>query len=152
MSVGCYFPCGYLPKVKVEDLVWDCAWHLKKNSMTGAEAASLRGRLQQHGKCSAWGRYGCAALRPLDERQRTARFNVLNPSLRAALCFWIRALRDGGHRPVPLIDSGTVLHITIGDGEGTGSIAAAYLRPRDEKCQVQMAQMHVPSEYRQYWQ
>ena len=76
---------------------------------------------------------------------------VLNPSLRASLLFWILTLEDGGCRPVPLIDQHTDVHISIGDGEGTGSIAAAYLRPRDSGHKVEMIQMVVPAEYQEYW-
>ena len=93
----------------------------KKYSMSVGETSSITGSLG--GACAVeWGRYGTAALRPLYLRRCSAR-KVLTRRIRAALQWFIKALRRFGGKAIAIGLQSQPLYITISDGVGRGSVA-----------------------------
>ena len=113
LLVGIAHPVGRTFPGRAEAIDELIEKHLAQDRLTPAEAASLRGKLA-HTRTLQWGRYGAAALRPLQLRQ-SAPSNVTSlaawPLLVACLRWWQRLLRQNSARPIPLPTPHTTLHM-----------------------------------------
>ena len=92
-----------------------------------------------------------AALRPFQERQETGSYLKFNKSLDAALDFWIFTLNTDLGRPMPLNVDHLPLHVTISDGEGSGSVGVGWWRPRDTAHRPRITRIDVPEAWRSHW-
>ena len=55
-------------------------------------------------------------------------------------------------KAIPSNFENKILHVTISDGEGSGSVAVGYWRPRDPQWRPRLVQAEVPSAWRREWQ
>ena len=79
-------PFGICHPDRREALIATCQSHKRSRKISGPEAGTLRGKLG-HERSLMWGRFGMAALRPLQERQETSAHTRLNPSIESSLDF-----------------------------------------------------------------
>ena len=143
-------PFGICHPDRREALIETIKYHKRVQRISGPESATLRGRLG-HERSMMWGRFGMAALRPFQERQETSTYNSLNPSIDAALEFWHHTLASDPGRPMPFDVGALELHVTISDGEGTGSVGVGWWRPRNAHHQPRVTRVDVPHEWRDHW-
>ena len=87
MHLGLTVPKSDLQQAKLAKLVDKINTHLQRNSLTSGDASSLYGALN-HARAVQWGRYGAAACRPLQVRQRSPQHTALTASLRECLEWW----------------------------------------------------------------
>ena len=143
-------PTSYLVDIKAQHLQEECRRHLRLQIVTSSDAASLRGKMG-HARTFEWGRYGAAQLTPFTERQKSGRHKYINTAIRFALMWWICQLDDPAGRATPCQPDTSILHVTISDGEGTGSVAVAYWRPRDKHWSPIITQGETPEDLRAFW-
>ena len=132
---------------KAERYADECEKYIAENHCPTSDAASIRGKLG-HARSFQWGRYGSAALRPFQERQMSGRHGGLNHALRSALRWWTREMREHKPKAMPFNTQGMPLHVTISDGEGSGSVGVSYHKPRDESWRVKCTRWDVPQQIR----
>ena len=150
LHLGASQPFGICHPDRREALITACQYHKGTRKMSGPDAGTLRGKLD-HERSLMWGRFGMAALRPLQERQETGTYTGLNPSLHSSLDFWAHVLKTDPGRPMPFVVSGLDLHITVSDGEGSDSVGVGWWRPLDAGHQPRVTRTEVPHEWRSYW-
>ena len=103
--------------------------------------ASFSGLVHSHGAAG-----GAAVLGPLACRQGSGR-RSLNPALTGALNAAKEVLRDLGGKPMSADFAGMPLHVTVSDGEGTGSVAVAWWQPRTRAWRTRIVQAEVPTQW-----
>ena len=143
-------PFASLPADKVSSLISDIDGVLAKRFLSGASAASLRGRLGWARTC-LFGRYGSAALAPLRDRQYFDQGVGITPAIEAALQFFRRLLADQPQREMPLSHDFRNFVVTVSDGEGSGSVAVGIWLPRVSHFQPQVTRVDVPDEWHHVW-
>ena len=94
----------------------------------------------------------CDDLRPgkLAARQGSGR-RSLNPALIGALNAAKEVLRDLGGKPMAADFAGMPFHVTVSDGEGTGSVAVAWWQPRTRAWRTRIVQAEVPTQWTRHW-
>ena len=147
---GCPAPHAELPPSRRQELIALCEFHLATGHISPAQAASLRGKLG-FARSLFWGRYGAAALRPLKVRQEARCRADLPDTLRACLLWWTRELKTNSGRPFPPDPADLPLHVTVSDGEGSGSVAVGWWQPRNPAWTPLVTQATVPAQWQTEW-
>ena len=75
----------------------------------------------------------------------------MNPALRYALQWWVKALQNGVPKLVPYTFRADQLFITMSDGEGSAQVAVALWRP-GSRIAPRITATTVPEDIQQLWQ
>ena len=149
LHVGEQEPYGVLPVDKADKIVETIDNCIHSGRLTPAQASSIRGKFQW-ARTFTWGRWGAAVVAPLAERQHS-KHTVLTPALVSALNAAKAVLRDLGGKPMPANLHDPQLHVTVSDGEGTGSVAVGWWQPRNPAWQPRLVQAEIPETWREGW-